>query len=560
MQGFQVNLTVTIEGSSMKGEGRTDTDTITIVAERASGAEDKEKKEKKKKKAVEIDFKGFEDRIFALPIPKGDFTRLGVNDKNQLIYGRQGKGIKLFDLKDKTKSEKTVTKSSSMFGMSGDGRKLLLFSGGKVSIADAKAGAAAKTVSTENMKVQINPREEWRQLFSDTWRLYRDFFYLENLHEVDWDKTRERYEPMLTLCMSREEVSYVISEMISELNVGHAYYRGGDEERPESVAVGMLGVDFEVKENAFAFKKIYKAPNVQSPLAKLNLGVKEGDFLLAVNGVPMDMKKDPWAAFCGLANKTVVLTISEKPRMDETAKDIVVKTMSSETNLRYRAWVEANRRFVAEKTDGQVGYLHVPDTAWDGRNSFMSQYLGQTMKKALIVDERWNKGGYDPIPMIDMMNRPINSFWASRHGQDDASPGGAHQGPKCMLINSFAGSGGDMFPWQFRFYNLGKLIGMRTWGGLVGLSGNPRLIDGGRPSIPNVAFYEIDGTWGVEGHGVDPDIEVIDDPALMLNGADPQLNRAIDLMLEQIKTFDYIKPNRPAPPDRSGMGIPKEDW
>jgi tricorn protease len=299
--------------------------------------------------------------------------------------------------------------------------------------------------------------------------------------------------------------------------------------------------------------------DARNPLRELGVDVKEGDYLLAVNGVPVDTSKDPWAAFVGLAGRAITLTVSEKPLIDEDARDVVVKPLSNEINLRYREWIEKNRATVEAKTDGKVGYIHVPDTGVNGQNNLVRQYVGQIDKEALIVDERWNGGGQVPSRFIEMLNRPVTNYWARRDAKDFKWPPDAHHGPKCMLINGLAGSGGDLFPWYFREAGLGPLIGTRTWGGLVGISGNPRLIDGGGVTVPTFGFYERDGTWGVEGHGVDPDIEVIDDPALMCNGDDPQLDAAIDIMLYEIEQTPYVPPQRPAAPDRSGMGIRPED-
>jgi tricorn protease len=237
----------------------------------------------------------------------------------------------------------------------------------------------------------------------------------------------------------------------------------------------------------------------------------------------------------------------------------VVRTIGSENDLRYRHWIERNRVYVSEKSDGRVGYIYVPNTGIQGQNDLVRQYFGQIDKDALIIDERWNGGGQIPTRFIEMLNRPVTNYWARRDSKDWKWPPDAHHGPKCMLINGLAGSGGDMFPWLFRHNQLGPLIGTRTWGGLVGISGNPALIDGGYTAVPTFGFYEIDSTWGVEGHGVDPDVEVVDDPALMVDGGDPQLDKAIELMLAAIDAEPYRAPERPAPPNRAGMGIAEED-
>jgi len=327
--------------------------------------------------------------------------------------------------------------------------------------------------------------------------------------------------------------------------------------------VGMLAVDYELGDDAYRIARIYRgAPwdvDARNPLDEPGVDVEEGDYLLAVNGVPIDTAMDPWAAFVGTAGRTITLTVSDEPVLDENARDVVVKAIGSEGTHRYRAWIEEKRARVDAATNGQVGYIYVPNTGPDGQSDLVRQYVGQTQKKALIIDERWNGGGQIPTRFIEMLNRPITNYWARRDAKDWKWPPDAHHGPKCMLINGLAGSGGDMFPFLFRQAGLGKLIGMRTWGGLVGISGNPSLIDGGYTSVPTFGFYEKDGTWGIEGHGVEPDIEIVDDPALMLDGGDPQLDTAIDLMLSEIKANPYVPPARPAAPDRSGIGILEAD-
>lgn len=536
--------------------------------------EEDEKDEKKPPEPVEIDFEGFERRAVRIPVKSGNFFNLSVNDEGKLIYvrgvprGEDGDGaIKIFDLSDKNekKEEKTVIDGVNSYSMSADGKKLLVQKDDKFAIIDAAADQKMeKSLSLADMRTTIRPRHEWKQLLREAWRIQRDFFYDPNMHGVDWDGVYERYSKMLDECVSREDVRFVIGEMISELNVGHAYARsGGDMEDEPSVAIGMLGADYELHDGAYRIRTIHEGgvwdDDARGPLSQPGVDVKVGDYLLAVNGVPVDASKDPWAAFEGLAGKVVSITVSEKPVMDEDARDVLVEPMGSEGNLRFRSWIEKNRKYVEEKSEGKVGYIYVPDTGVNGQDNLFRQFYGQTDKAALIIDERWNGGGQIPTRFIELLNRPRTNYWAVRDGRDWAWPPDSHQGPKCMLINGLAGSGGDCFPYFFRQSRLGKLIGMRTWGGLVGISGNPSLIDGGQVTAPTFAFYETDGTWGVEGHGVDPDIEVIDDPALMVDGGDPQLDAAIELMLKEIETNGYRPPQRPAYPDRSGMGIPDAD-
>ncbi len=516
---------------------------------------------------VTIDFEGFEARAIQLPLKPGAFGGLAVNDRNQLIFVRRSArrsgdppAIKLFDIKDEKKEEKTVATAAGSFDISADGKKLLVVRGNSATIQDASAGASGETVVTSGMTTRIDPRVEWKQIYNEAWRTMRQFFYAPNMHGVDWNKMREHYAAMLDDCSSREDLSYIIGELIGELNVGHAYYFGGDIAQQPSVSVGMLGADFELQDGAYRIARIYRgAPwdaDARGPLGQPGIKIKEGDFLLAVNGIPVDTSVDPWAAFIGLGDKAVTLTVSDKPTRDASARDVVVQLASSEADLRYRAWVEHNREYVEKQTGGRVGYIYVPNTGVDGQNELMRQLVGQRGKDALIIDERWNGGGQVPHRFVELLDRPLLNYWVGRYGQATAWPPDAHRGPKCMLINGLAGSGGDLFPWYFRAAKVGKLIGTRTWGGVVGIGGYPRLMDGAAVTTPNVAFFESNRKWGIEGHGVDPDIEVVDDPALMQDGADPQLDAAIKLMMDAIKDKPYEPVKVPPYPDRSGMGVP----
>lgn len=524
----------------------------------------------KPREKVEIALEGFERRAILVPIKPGVFGGLQTNDKGALLYVRapiQGSEedalIQVINITDDKPEEKTVVADADNFTMSADGKKLLVVKDGKPMIYDAAADAKGEAVSTAGMTSEIDPREEWKELFMDAWRLQRDFFYDPNMHRVNWNKVRDDYAAMLADCTSREDVGYVIREMISELNVGHAYYSGGDNGEEPRVTTGMLGCDFDLHDGAYRIARIQEgAPwdvDGRGPLSQPGVDVHVGDYLLAVNGARVDVRRDPWAAFSGLAGKTIVITVSTKPKADETARDVVVTALDSEREVRYRAWVEKNRAYVDQKTNGKVGYVYVPSTGIDGQNDLVRQMIGQMGKSALIIDERWNSGGQIPTRFIELLNRPITNYWARRDGKDQPWPPDAHQGPKCMLMNGLSGSGGDAFPTYFKMAGLGKLIGTRTWGGLVGLSGNPSLIDGAVVTVPTFGYYKKDGTWGVEGHGADPDIEVIDDPALMLDGGDPQLDVGIKLMLDEIEKHPYVPPVRPAYPDRSGMGVPEKD-
>jgi tricorn protease len=584
--GPTVAFNLKLDGGRLTGTCSAGDQTFEVTAERiapaVAGAKDdkpsKNGKDDKPKDRVEIDIDGFERRAVRIPVQPGLFGPLGVNDKNQLLYVRRRPrgmdgpaSIKLFDLKDEKREEKEVASGAGNFDLSADGKKILIPRGNSATIQDASAGSAssAKTVVTAGMTAMINPREEWRQIIEDVYRIQRDFFYVDNMHGVDWRGVTDQYLAMLPDCTTREDVNYIIMELISELNVGHAYLTApGDVEDQPNASVGLLGCDFELvttEDGATAYRisKIYEGgpwdTDARGPLSQPGVDVKAGDYLLAVNGLPVDTSKDPWAALVGTAGRAITITVSSEPVMSDKARDVVVEPIANEANLRYRAWIESKRQYVERKSEGKVGYVYVPNTGVDGQNDLYRQLWGQGDKQALIVDERWNGGGQIPTRFIELLNRPVTNYWARRDGNDWTWPPDSIQGPKCMLINGLAGSGGDMFPALFRQAGLGKLIGTRTWGGLVGISGNPGLIDGGAISVPTFGYYETDGTWGIEGHGVDPDIEVIDDPAKMQNGDDPQLDVAIQHMLAEIAANPYKAPPRPAAPDRRGMGIPDSD-
>lgn len=528
---------------------------------------------------VVIDLEGFESRAMMLPVPPGVYGGLSVNDRNQLLFmsmGEQVPAIKLFDISEDSPSVKNVVSGVGGYSMSGDGKKLAVLSQTGPAVVSAAPGQSlSKPVPTNSMKAKVDPREEWEQLLRDAWRIQRTFFYDPGLHGVDWQGVYDRYAAMLPDCTTREDVSFLIREMISELNVGHAYYWGGDGESQPMMNVGLLGADFAVDTDgegneAYRVTRIYEGAawdaDARGPLSQPGVDVSVGDYVLAINGMEIDTDKDIYASLIDTAGKTTVLTVSDQPSWgSENQREIVLKPMSSDTDLRYRDWIETNRRYVDEVTNGKVGYIYVPNTGVDGQNDLFRQFYGQIDKEGLIIDERWNGGGQIPTRFIELLNRPRTNYWARRHGKDWPWPYDSHQGAQVMLINGLAGSGGDMFPWLFRENGLGKLVGTRTWGGLVGISGNPSLIDGGYTAVPTFGFYEKDGTWGIEGHGVDPDIQVIDDPALMIDDGDPstvedpQLDAAIQVVLEEIKANPYRAPKRPTGPDRSGMGIPESD-
>jgi tricorn protease len=531
-------------------------------------SEDKkdEKKEDKKKddkpKPVEIDIEGFEQRMVILPPKAGRYANLqAVSGK--LLYRRlprvgssdEKNPIVFYDLEKR--EEKTVLDNADGFQVSAKRDKMLAWNDGTYSIIEPKESQKMeKKIDTGSFEATIDPVAEWRQIFSDAWRLQRDYFYDPAMHGVNWGEMRERYGKLLADAVTRWDVNYVIGELISELNASHTYRSGGDIENPPSRGVGYLGCDFSLENGAYRIKKIVDpAPwdsEVRSPLHRPGItNVSEGDYVLAVNGAPIDTTQDPWAAFQGLADKPVLLTVNDQPAMDG-AREVLVQTLGSEARLRHLAWINENRRKVEEASDGKIGYVYVPDTGQNGQNELVRQWRGQIDKAGLIIDERFNSGGQIPDRFVELLGRPLRNSWGVRDGQDWTWPPIAHFGPKAMLINGWSGSGGDCFPFYFKQAKLGPLIGMRTWGGLIGITGAPPLIDGGNVTVPTFGIYDPKGEWIIEGYGVDPDIEVVDDPGEMAKGGDPQLERAIKEVLKEIKQHPPQKPKKPKYPNRAG--------
>ena len=424
----------------------------------------------------------------------------------------------------------------------------------------------SEPVFVEGLFLDLKPREAWRQMIIDAWRLFRDTFYVENMHAVDWDAALDEALLMLEDCGDREDVARVIREMIAELNVGHAYYLsggwsmfGGGEQEPARDAMGFLGVDWIYEDGYWTVEKMVQPePGFRAyhhPLEDAETRVQVGDRLLAVDGRPLDKYRSPWAALVGTVGRGVGTTFERNGNTFE----ILVTPIESESELRHDAWIDANRRLVHEATDGRVGYIYVRDTGIEGQTDLVSQFFAEMHRDALIIDERWNGGGQIPTRFIELLNRQPVSWWARRHGDDWRSPSDGHFGPKCMLINGLAGSGGDMFPWLFRRAGLGPLIGTRTWGGLVGITGGPALLDGAAVAVPTFGIYEADGTWAVEGHGVSPDLEVIDDPIALWRGQDLQLEAGIKAMVDALRSDPPKAPQRPKSPDRSGSGAAPQD-
>jgi tricorn protease len=539
-----------------------DTATAAAPAPKGKGAKKAaEAKDTSASKAVEIDLDGFEGRIVVLPPKPGNFGAIAAASGKVLFVQSPRTGsddsdnpLKYYDLKDR--SEKTVLADVNGFQLSQDGKKILAWKGKQWAIVDlAPDQKFEKTLATGQMQMVLDPPAEWRQLFDDTWRIERDFFYDPGMHGEDWNAMRARYGAVLKDAVTRSDVNWVIGELISEMNSSHTYRSGGDVENGPTRSVGMLGCDFALENGAYRISRIIRgAPwdvDARAPLDAPGLDVHEGDYLLAVNHVPVDVTRDPWAAFDGLANQTVLLTVNDKPTT-AGAREVLVKTTGSETQLRYLAWVEAHRKRVEEASGGKIGYIYVPSTGIDGQTELARMYWANFDKPGLIVDERFNSGGQIPDRFVEMLDRHVTSYYAVRDGMDWRWPPDAHNGPTAMLINGWSGSGGDAFPYYFRERKLGPLIGMRTWGGLIGITGTPGLVDGGAITAPTFGIYDTNGNWTVEGHGVDPDIEVVDDPTALAKGTDPQLERAIQEVMQSLKDHPPVTPAKPAYPKKGG--------
>ncbi|HXI64428.1 MAG TPA: S41 family peptidase [Gemmatimonadales bacterium] len=510
---------------------------------------------KSKTTAVDIDLAGFESRVVLLPPEAGNYADLAAAS-GKVLYRRTPRTgaaasdkkspLVYWDLKDR--KEETVIDDATGVDLSFDGQKVLVAQQPRrFAIVDVKPGQKFdKPLRTNELTMTVDPRAEWQQIFADVWRFERDYFYDPGMHGVNWNAERARYGKLLDASVTRSDVNFAIGELISELSSSHTYRGGGDLETGPRRGVGLLGVDWSLENGAYRIRRIITgAPwdaEVRSPL--VGMDVKEGDYVLAVNGLPLDPKQDPWAAFDGLADQTVKLTVNSRPSADG-ARTVLVKTLADEGRLRYLAWIDANRRHVDEMTKGRVGYVYVPSTGLDGQTELERQLAAQIDKQGLVVDERFNSGGQIPDRFIELLNRPAMAFYAVRDGQDWRWPPAAQVGPKVMLINGWSGSGGDCFPTFFREAKLGPLIGERTWGGIIGISGVPQLIDGGFVTVPTFRQYDPSGQWFAEGHGVDPDIAVAEDPGVLARGVDQQLDAGIQEVERQLQSRPVATPKRP---------------
>jgi tricorn protease len=529
--------------------------------EKISTGKDEEKKENEgeKNKAVIIDFDKLNDRIVSLPLPSGNYSNLQAGSEGQIYYleapplaeGPFSPETKLhmFDL-SKRKDE-TLATGINDYTISADHKKLLYAARNAWSIVDAgrpvKPGEGQ--LNTSSIEVRIDPPAEWRQIFHEAWRINRDYFYDPNMHGIDWKAMKEKYEIFLPHLSCRGDLNRVIRWMGSNLGVGHHRVGGGDTlVDVDRVPVGLLGADFRVENGRYRFEKVFGGlnwnPELRSPLTEPGVDVAEGEYLLAVSGEQVEPPANLFKYFENTAEKLVEITVGSSPD-GQGARTVEVVPVASEYALRNRDWVEGNVRKVDEATDGRCAYVYVPNTAGLGHIYFKRYFFPQSHKEAIILDERFNGGGMVADYYIDILRRKYVCMWNMRYGADLKTPSASIQGPMVMLINESAGSGGDLLPWMFRKFDMGPLIGTRTWGGLVGTLGFPVLMDGGYVTAPNLAIWTEDGGWIVENIGVPPDIEVEQIPADMIKGHDPQLERAIEEILKQLEENPPKEHKRP---------------
>jgi tricorn protease len=510
---------------------------------------------------MKIDLDGIATRVAALPVPVGRYGALAAF-KGKLLFatfepgdddGGRGAGtIKSFDLEKR--ETKTILSGVTGLAYSKDGGKLLYRSEGGFGVVDAapdqKPGDGK--LKTEGLMTTVDPRQEWRQIFDEAWRMERDFYYDPNMGGLDWKAMGERYRQLLPYVAHRSDLDYVLGELQGELATSHTYvYPSGDLPQVRRVDTGLLGADYQLdaKSGRYRFQTLYRDrdwnSSVEAPLGMPGIQAKEGDYLLAVNGRDVRAPLNLYAAFEGTTGRQTQISVGSSPD-DPKPRTYTVKPVASEASLRYTAWVRANRDKVAKATGGRIAYIHIPDTATPGIQEFAKQYYPQVDKQGLIVDERFNGGGNDPFFYISRLALRTLNYWAIRDGRDQRSPAHAIDGPKCMLINQFAGSGGDAFPNYFRNVGVGPLIGMRTWGGLVGYAHAPVLMDGVQITTPDIGMWDpVKREWAIENHGVDPDIEVENTPSEVVAGHDPQLERAIQWTLDQLAKNPPQRPERP---------------
>lgn len=512
---------------------------------------------------VTIDFDNISQRILALPIPARNYVSLRAGKAGTLYLLEAPQRLTpladtatltLYSFTLEKRKVDKVLEGITAFDLSHTGEKMLYKQGDRWFIAAAtqpvKPGEGA--LRTDEMEVVVDPRAEWRQMYHEVWRIERDFFYDPGFHGLDLRAAEEKYKPFLEAVAHRTDLTYLFAEMLGELSVGHLFIGGGDLPPVKRVKVGLLGADYTIENGRYRFARIYSGenwnPQLRAPLTQPGVNVQVGDYLLAVNGRELRATDNIYSFFEATAGRAVVLRVGPDPT-GANSREVTVVPVESETGLRALAWIEANRRRVEELSGGRVAYVYLPDTAVGGYTNFNRYYFAQIHKEGAVIDERFNGGGTAADYIIDYLRRPVMNYWVTREGKIFTTPATAIFGPKAMIINEYAGSGGDLMPWLFRRAGLGPLIGKRTWGGLVGIYDYPQLMDGGTVTAPRVAFFSPEGVWDVENHGVAPDIEVELDPKAWREGRDPQLEKAVEVVMDALRKTPLPRPKLPAYPN-----------
>jgi tricorn protease len=516
---------------------------------------------------LRIDFDGLATRVVPVPVQPDNYQGLVANRGHlfyavtaPFYYGRAGERqpvLKVFSLSDRR--ETTLAENVLGYAMSADGSRLLVREAGGFALYDARPGSAGtkKSVATSAMHVDRVPAQEWAQIFDEVWRRYRDFFYVENMHGYDWDALRAQYRPLLAHVAHRSDLNYLISEMIAELTVQHAYISGGDWMTPARPAVALPGARFELDERSGRYRIARILPGhpeesiYRSPLAELGVDANVGDYVLAIDGEPLRADEDPYRLLRHKADRPVTLTLS-RTADGRGARETSFNPVTSESDLVYLEWIEGNRRRVEELTDGRVGYIHVPDMGAAGIREFIKWYYPQIRKEGLVIDVRANGGGNVSSMLIERLRRELLATGFSRNDDyPSVYPRGAvFHGHLVTVMDENSASDGDIFPAMFREAGLGPLVGSRSWGGVVGITDRGGLIDGGVVNVPEFGFNAVTGEYIIEGHGVDPDIHVSQDPIAVIGGRDPQLERAVQEVLRMVEQDPKRLPARPAPPVR----------
>ena len=523
-----------------------------------------EAKTESKKEDFRIDLEGLDQRILALPVPAKNYVGLLAGPAesvmtvdlaplaNILSQGRAS--LSKFSFHDKS----VTPLMSGLFGVNvtPNGEKALIFTGTSYQLVPTSAPVAPGqgALNTSGMQALVEPMKEWKQMFREALRVQREFFYAPNYHGIDLQQLENKYEPFVSNVRSRSDLNYLLEDMLGEICVGHMYIGGGDVPGVEGVPGGLLGADYALEGGRYRFARVFNGenwnPSLRAPLTAPGVNVKVGEYLLAVNGRDLSTRQNIHQVMEMTADKQVTIKVGPTPD-GKDSREVTVVPVPDESGLRLLAWREDNRRTVEKLSGGKLGYMHIPDTNVGGWTNFNRYFYAQVGKEGLIVDERFNHGGQVDDFMVDNMSRPLMSMWTSRYGKDFPSPFSQIYGPKVMIVNEYAGSGGDYFPWHFKKAKLGPVVGKRTWGGLVGILNFPTFIDGGSVTSPNIAFYNPDGTWDVENYGVDPTIEVEFDPYLWRKGHDAQLERAVDEAMKLLAKQPKSTVKKPAYSDKS---------